>query len=115
MNDESDDDAGEGGPTDPTESRESSSDPRVEQGLDHLQRAAKELISASRAFLDVIEEVVDHPDAMREALGSLSSLGDIAGIAARQVHRRRSEWEWSDGDDSGDDDGDPPVQRIPVS
>lgn len=35
----------------------------VRAGLDHLQAAALELIAASRAFLDVAEELVREPGA----------------------------------------------------
>lgn len=49
-----------------------SSDRRGE-AVEHLQNAARELIAAARAFLDVAEELVDEPEA-GEAL--LQSLGD---------------------------------------
>lgn len=48
---------------------------RVQEGLAHLQAAARELIAASRAFLDVVEDLVDEPnsgEAMLDALGDLS-------------------------------------------
>ena len=78
-------------------------DPRVQAGLDHLQRAAREMIAASRALLDVAEELVEDP---KTAAGILDVLGSVAG---RGVGRAPvSEPEADDGDD-------PPVQRIPVS
>jgi len=99
-----DDDLGpdDDGPTDET-------DPRVHDGLDHLQRAARELIAASRAFLDVAEDLVERPDGVQQLLGAVGSLGDAAGRVLRGGAGRTPV-----RDDDGDDD-DPPVQRIPVS
>ena len=48
---------------------------RTGEAVAHLQSAARELIAAVRAFLDVAEEVVDDPKA-GEAL--LDTLGDVA-------------------------------------
>jgi hypothetical protein len=48
---------------------------RAQEGLAHLQAAARELIAASRAFLDVVEDLVDDPgsgEAVLDALGDLS-------------------------------------------
>jgi hypothetical protein len=81
-------------------------DPRVQAGLDHLQRAARELIAASRALLDVAEELVEDP---RAAAGIVDLLGSVADLRPRPGAHRR------DGDVGGDDDDEPPVQRIPVS
>ncbi|HWJ61576.1 MAG TPA: hypothetical protein VNS19_06380 [Acidimicrobiales bacterium] len=80
-------------------------DPRLQAGLEHLQRAAREMIAASRALLDVAEELVEDPKA---ASGIIDLLGSVAGRAGRSpVHGVPH-----DDDDEGDD---PPVQRIPVS
>jgi len=78
-------------------------DPRLQAGLDHLQRAAREMIAASRALLDVAEELVEDPKA---ASGIIDLLGSVAGRPGRSAGRVDP--------DEGDDD-DPPVQRIPVS
>ncbi len=78
-------------------------DPRLQAGLEHLQRAAREMIAASRALLDVAEELVDDPKA---ASGIIDLLGSVAGRGGRGPT--------SDGSDADDGD-DPPVQRIPVS
>ena len=54
-------------------------EPRAQDGIDHLQRAALELIAAARAFLDVAEDVVDDRDRFTEAAGTVSGprrLGD---------------------------------------
>jgi len=92
-------------------------DPRLQAGLEHLQRAAHEAIAASRALLDVAEDLVDEPGAIG---GILDLLGGVSGIASRlngvgragddHVYRGRDH---VDGADDHDDD--PPVQRIPVS
>ena len=79
----------------------SADDPRVQAGLEHLQRAAREVIAASRALLDVAEELVEDPKAAAgvvDALGSLGLIGRKPNVS-----------------DTQDPDGDPPVQRIPVS
>ena len=78
-------------------------DPRLQAGLEHLQRAAREMIAASRALLDVAEELVEDPKA---ASGIIDLLGSVAGRPARSPRRDVPE-------DCGDDD--PPVQRIAVS
>jgi hypothetical protein len=65
---------------------------RTSEAVTHLQNAAREMIAAARAFLDVAEELVEDPDA-GEAL--LQSLGDVA---RRVVPGRNGS---SDGDDGG--------------
>lgn len=78
-------------------------DQRVQAGLDHLQRAAREVIAASRALLDAAEELVEDP---RTAAGVADLVRGLAG-GLRPPQGR--------GDDAeGPDDG-PSVQRIPVS
>lgn len=81
-------------------------DPRVSAGIDHFQRAAKEMIAASRALLDVAEELVESPDGVSKVIEALGELGGLA----RRVGGAPS----PSGPDHGPDD-DPPVQRIPVS
>lgn len=91
-------------------------DPRVQAGLEHLQQAAREVIAASRAFLDVAEELVEEPGAaggLVDLLGGLAGprgLGALAGLAGRGGPRRAGS-----GDDLDEPDDEPPVQRIPVS
>ncbi len=60
------------------------------------------MIAASRALLDVAEELVEDPKA---ASGIIDLLGSVAG---------RNERRPAAGPIDGNDD-DPPVQRIPVS
>jgi hypothetical protein len=78
-------------------------DPRLQAGLDHLQRAAREMIAASRALLDVAEELVEDP---KTAAGILDVLGSVAGRGVGRAPVSTAD---------ADDDDDPPVQRIPVS
>ncbi|MEZ5180395.1 MAG: hypothetical protein R2702_00710 [Acidimicrobiales bacterium] len=80
-------------------------DPRVQAGVEHLQRAAREVIAASRALLDVAEELVEDPQGVA---GLVEALTGAAGRFARSAA--------APGDEAGaDGDDDPPVQRIPVS
>ena len=46
-----------------------------EEVVRHLQAAAKELIAAARAALDVAEEMVDDPSGVVEAVAILADLG----------------------------------------
>ena len=62
---------------------------RAGEAVAHLQTAAREMIAAARAFLDVAEEVVEDPKAGEALLGTL---GDVA----RRVVPRNGR---------GDDDG----------
>jgi len=78
-------------------------DPRLLAGVEHLQRAAKEAIAATRALLDVAEELVDDPRAVRGVLGALGTVTSAASSLAERGRNR------------GPDDDDPGVQRIPVS
>lgn len=82
---------------------------RAREGLQHLQAAARELIHAARALLDVAEDLVDDPAALATLVGALSSVGDLA--------RRRAAV--PDGDSAGA--GDEPaesgstIERITVA
>jgi len=89
-------------------------DQRLQAGLEHLQRAAREAIAASRALLDVAEELVEDPRSAGEVVALLSTL---AGQATRLA--RRPGWPSPAGDRGTDpttgDGDDPPVERIPVT
>jgi hypothetical protein len=91
-------------------------DPRVAAGVEHLQRAAREVIAASRALLDAAEDLVEQPEGISRLAGVVADLGDLAGRTMRAAtgapgpSRRRA-----DGSGAGGPDDDPPVQRIPVS
>lgn len=93
-------------------------DPRVQAGVEHLQGAAREVIAATRALLDVAEDLVDDPRAARDLIGLLGPVGDVASRLARSdlVGRGGAPRSGrSRGHHDGDDADDPPVQRIPVS
>src|SRR6188768_2111813 len=57
-------------------------DPRLQAGVEHLQRAAHEMIAATRALLDVAEELVDDPKA---AAGVVELLGSFSPRRARST------------------------------
>jgi hypothetical protein len=88
-------------------------DPRLQDGVEHLQRAAREVIAASRALLDVAEELVDDPHAVGSLVTGLGSLAKAAGRAT--MGWTASAPSTDRAHDDGDDDGDHGVQRIPIS
>ena len=88
---------------DPTVASPDGADPAA-QGLHHLQAAAKELIAAARAFLDVAEDLVEDPGAVTSALDVVGSLVRTAARAGRAVG---STSDAGDAPDAG-------VQRIRV-
>lgn len=51
---------------------------RARQGVEHLQAAARELIAAARAALDVAEDVVNDPESLAAVAGVFASFGDLA-------------------------------------
>jgi hypothetical protein len=51
---------------------------RAREGIEHLQAAARELIEAARAALDVAEELVDDPESVASLAGALVAMGDVA-------------------------------------
>jgi hypothetical protein len=79
---------------------------RARDGIQHLQGAARELIKAARALLDVAEDVVDDPAAIDTLIGALGALGDAA--------RGRITTPPEDDGDAGGDPG-APVERITVA
>ena len=72
---------------------------RADEGLEHLQTAAEELIQAARAFLDVAEDIVRDPGTATAVLGLFDTVADVAKRARPSAPR----------------DGDDPVEHIPVS
>jgi hypothetical protein len=78
---------------------------KVQQGIEHLQSAAREMIQATRSLLDAAEELIEDPRSVQELVGTLGSLAQAAAARFRPG-----------GATSEDDDpGDGPVQRIKVS
>lgn len=90
---------------------------RAGDGVEHLQAAAKELIEAARAFLDVADDLVRDPKVAEGLLTGLSGLADSARDAARDAARRAASGAGagagSAGGAEGEDDGG--VQHIHVS
>ncbi len=60
------------------------SDERAAEGVEHLQAAALEMISATRAFLDVLEEVVTDKAKVSAVMGAV---GSVAQVAVRTATR----------------------------
>jgi hypothetical protein len=87
---------------------------RAREGIQHLQAAARELIHAARALLDVAEDLVDDPAAIATLAGALGAIGDAA-------HGRATTPAAAEGDEEhGDDDGigavpEPTIERIVVA
>lgn len=82
-------------------------DDPVQQGFEHLQTAAREMIQASRSLLDAAEQLVEDPKAVQDLVATLTS------VAAAAANRFRPEGSGHDDDTDGDDDG--RVQRIRIS
>ena len=59
-----------------------SDDPRVADGVEHLQRAAHEMIAAARTFLDVVEDVVGDNAAVASVAEAFGSWGQAFSRAA---------------------------------
>jgi hypothetical protein len=81
---------------------------RAREGLEHLQAAARELIQAARAMLDVAEDLVNDPEAVASVAGTVGALGDLVRQRSRTASPRQP-----DGRDDGHDD--PGVERITVT
>ena len=60
-------------------------DDRAADGLAHLQAAARELIQAARAVLDVASDLVDDPKAVTAVADTLGSLVRTAASAGRRA------------------------------
>jgi hypothetical protein len=76
---------------------------QAQDGLAHLQAAAKEMIAAARSFLDVAETLIEDPKAVQALGGAVTTLAKMAAstlMSSGPTH---------DGDDE------PRVQRIRVS
>jgi hypothetical protein len=82
-------------------------DDKVQQGIEHLQAAAREMIKASRSLLDAAEELIEDPRSVQDLVGSLGTLAQAAAVRLRQNAGTST-----DGDD---DDGDGSEQRNKVS
>lgn len=86
----------------------------LEQGVEHLQAAAHEMLAAARSFLDVVEDVVKD----REKLGAVAAgvtdlLGAAGGSLTKMAERVAGD---ANGGGSGacDATARPRVRRIDV-
>lgn len=76
----------------------------------------REMIAAARAMLDIAEEVVDDPRALRSMFGAIAdSTNDFvrfaAGSAPKWVHHQQQDEHGEDDEPDGDDG----MQRINVT
>ncbi len=76
-------------------------------GVEHLQRAAREMVAAARSFLDAIEKVVDDRDALKEVSATVTGLAATVGETFNEAVRGRPAT-WADAAWSEPDDGDGP-------
>ncbi len=81
---------------------------KLQQGLEHLQAAAREMIQATRSLLDAAEQLVEDPKAVQ---GLVTTFATVAQAAAGRFRPASPPGD----DDDGDDDGDGRVQRIKIS
>ena len=86
----------------------SATDEAVTRGMEALQTAAQEMISAARAMLDVAEGLVRDPNAASSMLGAFNAV-------ARAATRFAPDGSSAADDQRRDDDGDSGVRHIPVS
>jgi hypothetical protein len=84
-----------------------------QEGLDHLQQAARETIAAMRTLLDLAEELVEDPKAAEAMVNSIGSLAEAAARSIGDVSRYGRHT--STAAPPGDEDDGGGVQRIPVS
>jgi len=77
---------------------------KVQEGIEHLQSAAREVIKATRLLLDAAEELVEDPRSVQDIVAAVASLAQSAAARLRVP-----------GAASGTADGDDHVQRIRVS
>lgn len=63
----------------------------LREGLEHLHAAGRELVAAARAAIGAIEEIVDDPEAVRDARASVSeffrTVARSTGLASSQAER----------------------------
>ena len=78
-------------------------DDSLQQGVEHLQAAAREVIQATRSLLDAAEGVIADPTALQGAIGTLGNMAQQAAARLRRDPAPRPD----DGDDGS-------VESIPV-
>ncbi len=75
----------------------------VEKGTEHLQVAAREMLSAARAFLDAIEDIVEDPDRIRELGQAVGSVAQQAVRVGKSAIGGEAGQAWYDGGEGQDD------------
>ena len=84
-------------------------DERASEGVDHLQRAAREMVAAARSFLDVVEELVEDKRALNEVASTLSGAASaVSDVVRHGLGGRPAPWEaaaWDDPPWEHDTDG----------
>ena len=98
------------------------SGPELAEGIDHLQRAARELVAAARSFLDVVEQVVEDDERLSGAASSIADLvgrgfasttgRDLAGGLLGGLAGREPSWLRNDPDHPDAPDPDTPGQPV---
>ena len=78
--------------------------------LDHLQAAARELIAAARAALDVAEGLVDDPEVVASVAGTAGRIGHVLRAFAGE---RAAAWVASD-DETRDPAARSHIDRITI-
>jgi len=78
-------------------------DDSLQQGVEHLQAAAREVIQATRSLLDAAEGIVADPTVLQGALGTLGAMAQQAAARLR-----------GDAAPPPDDGDDGPVESVPV-
>jgi hypothetical protein len=92
----------------PTDADPDGRSARTLEGVGHLRAAALEAIAAARAFLDVVEDVIEDPSVGDEVLSNVADLAESMGARLRNTRPTKG----SSSDDG--DDGPGRVQRIPM-
>ena len=87
-------------------------DARVAEGVEHLQRAAREMIAAARTFLDVVEDVVGDNAAVASVA---DAFGSWSQAMSRMAGRSGEAGDAAEGGEAGEDDGRSRVQHIDLS
>jgi predicted NBD/HSP70 family sugar kinase len=82
---------------------------RARQGVEHLQAAAREMIEAARAALDVAEELVNDPEAVASLAGMVATVGDLA---RRVAGAGAADAAPGDGDPTAGREADGPPGRV---
>lgn len=86
----------------------------VERGTEHLQAAAREMLSAARAFLDAIEDLVDDPERIRQLGHAVGTVADQAARLGRSAFGADPVGAWFDREHEPDGEGADPADGEPL-